>query len=103
MTFRVDHDVLVWARVRAFFGCTSINALVATFLEEYAAVPDRWRQGLQPPWTPENRIRPAMDPTGAGRLAASSHVPPDVVDAAIAQAIWDMEGPSGDGDATRQV
>ena len=102
MTIRVDHDVLMWARVRAFFGVTSINTLVATFLEEYAAVPDRWRQGLPPPWTPEDRIRPVMEPTGAGRVAASSHAPPDVVDAAIAQAIWDMQGPGVDEDVPRQ-
>ena len=81
----------MWARVRAFFGCTSINALVATFLEEYAAVPNRWRQGLPPPWTPEDRIRPVVDPTGAGHRAASLHAPPEVVDTAIAKAIRDTE------------
>jgi len=32
-------------------------------------VPDRWWKGLGPPWTAENRIRPVMDPAGAGRRA----------------------------------
>lgn len=92
MTLRIDYDVLWWARIRAWFGMTSINALVAGFLEEYAAVPDRWRQGLPPPWTPENRIRPVLDPKGLGLRAASAHLPPEVIDAAIAQVIWESGG-----------
>lgn len=71
VTLRVDADVLLWARARAWFGGTSVNALIQGFLAEYAAVPDRWRDGLPPPWTPENRIRPVMDPVGAGERAAS--------------------------------
>ncbi|MEP6807687.1 MAG: hypothetical protein ABI978_03715 [Chloroflexota bacterium] len=102
VTIRVDDDALIWARVRAFFGCTSINALVAAFLKEYAAVPDRWRQGLPPPWTPEDRIRPVMDPLGAGLAAAMLHAPAEVVEAAIAQAIWDLERPSESEDVPRQ-
>jgi hypothetical protein len=70
LTLRVDADVVLWARARAWFGGTSVNALTRNFLAEYAAVPDRWRQGLPPPWTSENRIRPVMDPVGAGLRAA---------------------------------
>ena len=69
LTLRVDADELLWARARAWFGGTSVNELVRGFLSEYAAVPDRWWAGLGPPWTAENRIRPVMDPLGAGRRA----------------------------------
>ena len=90
VTLRVDADVLWWARARAWFGATSVNALVRDFLAEYAAVPDRWLQGLPPPWTAENRIRPVMDPVGAGKRAAglasvSDEVMEVVVDAALSR------------------
>lgn len=62
----MDADVLLWARARAFYGGTSVNALIRNFLREYAAVPDAWRAGLPPPWTPEGRIVEVMDPAGAG-------------------------------------
>jgi hypothetical protein len=75
ITLRVDADVLLWARARAWFGCTSVNALIRDFLAEYAAVPDRWWAGLPPPWTPEDRIRPVMDPVGAGLRAADAAEP----------------------------
>ena len=69
VTLRVEADVLTWARARALFGGTSVNALIRGFLAEYADVPARWRQGLPPPWTPEGRILPVMDPVGAGHRA----------------------------------
>ena len=83
VTLRVDADELLWARARAWFGGTSVNALIRGFLSEYAAVPERWWAGLPPPWTPEDRIRPVMDPTGAVYSAPGA-------DAATAQAIEDI-------------
>ena len=74
MTLRVDADALLWARARAFFGGTSVNALIRGFLEEYAAVPERWVQGLPPPWTKDGQIRQVTDPIGAG-LRAGEHDP----------------------------
>jgi len=68
----MNEDTLTWARARALFGGTSVNALIRQFLDEYAAVPDRWRQGLPPPWTPEGKIREVMDPVGAGPHAAGT-------------------------------
>jgi len=70
VTLRIDADTLLWARTRAFFGGTSVNALIRAFLREYAAVPEAFLAGLPPPWTPEDRIRPVMDPVGAGLRAA---------------------------------
>jgi hypothetical protein len=52
------------------FGGTSVNALIRRFLDEYAAVPAAWREGLPPPWTPEGRMAQVMDPVGAGDRAA---------------------------------
>jgi hypothetical protein len=92
LTLRVDADVLLWARARAFFGCTSVNALIRTFLAEYAAVPDRWRNGLPPPWTPEDRIRPVMDPEGAGQLVAGADIATDSALEAIAEAARSRQG-----------
>jgi hypothetical protein len=74
LTLRVDAGVLLWARARAWFGGTSVNALIPGFLAEYAAVPERWWAGLPPPWTPEDRIRPVMDPEGAGLGAPGAHI-----------------------------
>jgi hypothetical protein len=74
VTLRVDADVLMWARARAFFGGTSLNALIRSFLDEYAAVPERWRQGHPPPWTLEGQIRQVVDPVGAGLRAAGPHI-----------------------------
>jgi hypothetical protein len=82
----VDADVLFWARARAWFGGTSVNALIRGFLAEYASVPDRWRDGLPPPRTPENRIRPVMDPEGAGRRAAAADALGSAAIEAIAEA-----------------
>ena len=90
MTIRIDEHVLTWARLRAFMGGSSLNAVARRFLEEYAAVPARWMEGLPPPWTPEDRIRPVMDPMGAGRRAAGradSSEPSDLLDSAIAEAL----------------
>ena len=71
ITLRVDADVLLWARVRAGFAGTSVNALVRQFLLEYAAVPDAFRQHL--PWTSDKKavetFREVMDPNGAGDRA----------------------------------
>ena len=91
VTFRVDNDVLTWARARAYFGGSSLNAVVRRFIEEYAAVPPRWMARLPPPWTPENRIRPVMDPVGAGHAAAGrteAWTPSEIVDSAIAEVFW---------------
>jgi hypothetical protein len=52
------------------FGGTSVNALIRRFLDEYAAVPAAWREGLPPPWTPEGRMAQVMDPVGAGDRTA---------------------------------
>ena len=90
MTIRIDQDVLLWARARAFFGGTSLNAVVRRFLEECAAVPARWVEGLPPPWTPQDRIRPVIDPTGAGHDAAGrgdAVAPNDRLDSLIAEAL----------------
>jgi len=99
VTFRVDYDALTWARARAWFGGSSLNAVVRRFVEEYAAVPPRWMVRLPPPWTPENRIRPVMDPAGAGHEAAGrteSRPPSEVVDSAIAEVLW-AAGDLGEG------
>jgi hypothetical protein len=102
VTFRVDHDALTWARARAWFGGSSLNAVVRRFVEEYAAVPPRWMARLPPPWTPENRIRPVMDPVGAGHLAAGrtasggpagDHALGELLDSAMAEALWDEADP----------
>ena len=95
VTIRIDEHVLTWARLRAFFGGSSLNAVVGRFLEEYAAVPARWMEGLPPPWTAQNRIRPVMDPMGAGHRAAGQAESSeqgvdglnDMLDSAIAEAL----------------
>lgn len=92
LTLRVDADVLLWARARAWFGGTSVNALIRGFLGEYAAVPDRWWAGLPPPWTPEDRIRPVMDPEGAGGLAAGADAAIGAEIEAIAEASRSHQG-----------
>jgi hypothetical protein len=94
VTFRVDADVLMRARTRAFLGGSSLNAIVAQFLEEYAAVPARWIEGMPPPWTAKDRIRPVIDPVGAGHRAAGQEgEEADVaLDSAIAEALLDKPG-----------
>ncbi len=92
VTVRIDEHVLTWARARAYFGGSSLNAVLNRFLVEYAAVPSRWMDGLPPPWTPEDRIRPVMDPTGAGHLAAGrtaagEPASSEILDSAIAEAL----------------
>jgi hypothetical protein len=66
ITLRVEVDVLTWARVRAGFAGTSVNALIRQFLSEYAAVPPM-------PWTDGRpaveRFREEMAPVGAGLRA----------------------------------
>ena len=69
-----------------------MNELIRGFLAEYAAVPQRWCDGLGPPWTAENRVRPVMDPVGAGLHAPGA----DAETSAAIQAI--VEGsPSRQG------
>jgi hypothetical protein len=70
VTLRVNADVLLWARGRAFFAGTSVNKLIRDFFTEYAAIPTAWLQGQPPPWTPERRIVQVVDPRGAGHRAA---------------------------------
>jgi hypothetical protein len=71
ITLRVDADVLLWARVRAGFARTSVNALIRQFLAEYAAVPARFLEG--PGWSSGAKavetFREVIDPTGAGTRA----------------------------------
>jgi hypothetical protein len=105
VTVRTDQDVLLWARARAFFGGTSLNVVVCRFLEEYAAVPARWVEGLPPPWTPEDRIGPVMDPIGAGHRAArrvDAGELNDFLDSAIAEALSDPASGSGEDSLPRQ-
>ena len=68
ITLRVREDVLLWARVRAGFAGTSVNALIRQFLFEYADVPERFLQGSD--WTSGRKametFREVMDPMGAG-------------------------------------
>jgi len=92
VTLRVDADTLLWARARAWFGGTSVNELIRGFLAEYAAVPQRWRDGLGPPWTPENRIRPVMDPAGAGLRAPGADPESAQAVEAIAAASFSRQG-----------
>jgi hypothetical protein len=101
VTFRVDHDALTWARARAWLGGSSLNAVVRRFVDEYAAVPPRWMARLPPPWTSEDRIRPVMDPVGAGHLAvgrtasgepAGEHELSERLDSAMAEALWHDNG-----------
>jgi hypothetical protein len=72
ITLRVDADVLLWARVRAGFARTSVNALVRHFLWEYAGVPEAFLEGEQW-WSNERKavetFRQLMDPAGAGTRA----------------------------------
>jgi hypothetical protein len=105
VTIRTDQDVLLWARARAFFAGTSLNAVVRRFLEEYAAVPARWVEGLPPPWTPGDRIRPVTDPTGAGHRAAGrvdASELNDFLDSAIAEALSVPAPGSGEDSLPRQ-
>jgi hypothetical protein len=50
VTFRLDPDVVTWARVRALLEGTSLNRAVARLLEEYARIPQWWLEGEPPPW-----------------------------------------------------
>jgi predicted HicB family RNase H-like nuclease len=50
VTLRLDPDVVTWARVRALLEGTSMNRVVARLLADYARVPQRWLDGLPPPW-----------------------------------------------------
>jgi hypothetical protein len=78
VTVQVDADDLTWARMRALFAGTSVNSLLRNFLEEYAAVPDRFRAGEPPPWSETGMARDAfaqvVDPRGAGARARESGI-----------------------------
>ena len=50
LTLKLDPDTLLWARTRALFARTTVNELVRTFLEEYAAVPESFRTGPPGAW-----------------------------------------------------
>jgi hypothetical protein len=50
VTFRLDPGIVLWARTRALLEGTSMNRVVARFLEGYARVPQGWLHGLPPPW-----------------------------------------------------
>ena len=52
VTLRLDPDVVLWARMRAFRHGTSLNAVIRRFLDVYAAVPEGWWLGEPPPWSP---------------------------------------------------
>jgi hypothetical protein len=69
-----------------------VNELIRGFLAEYAAVPQRWRDGLGPPWTAENRVRPVMDPVGAGLRAAGTDLESAQAVEAIAAASCSRQG-----------
>jgi hypothetical protein len=44
VTFRLDPDLVLWARMRAFRHGTSLTRVLTRFLEVYAAVPEEWWQ-----------------------------------------------------------
>ena len=73
ITVQVDETDLTWARTRALFAGTSVNRLIRTFIEEYAAVPQSFRDGQPPPWGPTGRavdtFAEVVDPRGAGHRA----------------------------------
>jgi hypothetical protein len=69
LTLRMDPDLVMWSRLRAFRHGTSLNAVIRRFLETYAAVPEAWWEGKPPPWTPGNRSNAGWevgDPVPAG-------------------------------------
>ena len=81
LTLRVDGRVLLWARIRASFAGTSVNALIRDFLWEYAALPEALLRGEN--WATGAKavdvFRQVMDPVGAGeraRIAGGSRYPP---------------------------
>jgi hypothetical protein len=55
VTFRLDPDVVDWARFRAFQQGTSLSRVLSRFLEVYAAIPEAWWERRPPPWTPGGR------------------------------------------------
>ena len=73
VTLQVDEDDLTWARTRALFAGTSVNRLIRTFIEEYASVPQSFRDGEPPPWGPTGRavdtFAEVLNPQGAGHRA----------------------------------
>jgi hypothetical protein len=68
VTLRVPSDVLLWARTRALFARTSVNALIRRFLAEYAAVPPSWPE-VHDPRPGRDVFAEVMEPVGAGARA----------------------------------
>ncbi len=62
LTLRIDPDVVLWARMRALRSGTSVNQMVRQFLEEYAAVPSGFWEGLPPPWDSSEQSASAASP-----------------------------------------
>jgi hypothetical protein len=67
-----------------------VNALIRGFLDEYAAVPERWREGLPPPWTPDGRMAEVLNPTGAGLRASQGTI--EGVAEALGEVLGDVLG-----------
>jgi len=62
VTFRIDAGVVLWARTRALHERRSLNHVVASFLADYARIPQWWLDGdPPPPWPP-----PISRGTGGG-------------------------------------
>ena len=49
VTFRIDAGVVLWARTRALHERRSLNHVVATFLADYARIPQWWLDDSQSP------------------------------------------------------
>jgi hypothetical protein len=89
VTFRLDPDIVFWARYRAFTHSTSLNAVLKRFLAAYAAVPEPWWEGKPPPWSPGNRSEAGWAVgqvlpdglEGEDRLKRSPFEPEDALDA----------------------
>lgn len=89
VTLKVDADALLWARTRALFAGTSINAVIRTFIDAYAAVPQRFKDGLPPPWTEARYayqvFREIVEPAEAGEAARTAGDGGDLVAEVIAE------------------
>lgn len=55
VTFRLDPDLVFWARFRAFRQGTSLTRVLTRFLDLYSAIPEAWWERQPPPWTPGGR------------------------------------------------
>jgi hypothetical protein len=82
ITFRLDPDLVLWARLRAFRQGTSLSRVLSAFLEAYAAVPeDWWERRPLPPGVRTEAGWAVGDPLPAGSdgpdLFAADEVPTD--------------------------